>query len=107
MSAASALHLLLHVVVPLAVALVFRRARWTSAFAWMMAGMAIDLDHLLADPVYAPNRCSLGFHPLHTVPAIAVYAGLVLPRRTRWLGVGLLIHIVLDGVDCLRMQCCS
>ena len=63
----------------------------------------IDLDHLLADPVYAPGRCSLGFHPLHTWPAIAVYAGLSVPKKTRWFGVGLLIHIVLDGIDCLLM----
>ena len=45
----------------------------------------------------------IGFHPLHTWPAIAVYAGLTVPKKTRWFGIGLLIHIVLDGMDCLLM----
>ena len=96
-------HLVLHVIVPLAVARLFWPKEWKRAALWMLAAWVIDLDHLLADPVYAPGRCSLGFHPLHTWPAIAVYAGLTLPRKTRWFGVGLLIHIVLDGIDCLLM----
>jgi hypothetical protein len=32
-----------------------------------------------------------------------LYGALVVPRRTRWFGVGLLIHIALDGLDCLMM----
>ena len=62
-------------------------------------------DHLLAEPIYAPDRCSIGFHPLHTAPAVAVYAGLLLPRRTRLFGIGLLLHIVLDAIDCVWMRC--
>ena len=97
------LHLLLHVLVPVAAARLFWPAQWKRAALWMLAGWAIDVDHLLADPVYAPGRCSIGFHPLHTWPAIAVYGALTLPRRTRWFGIGLLIHIALDGIDCLLM----
>lgn len=97
------LHLLLHAGVPVATARLFWPKDWKRAALWMLAGWAIDLDHLLADPVYAPGRCSLGFHPLHTWPAIAVYAGLAVPRKTRWFGIGLLIHIALDGIDCLMM----
>ena len=85
-------HLLLHVIVPLAVARLFWPKDWKRAALWMLAAWVIDLDHLLADPVYAPGRCSLGFHPLHTWPAIAVYAGLSVPKKTRWFGAGLLIH---------------
>ena len=97
------LHLLLHALVPIAVARVVWPAHWRGAAAWMLAGWLIDIDHLLADPVYAPGRCSIGFHPLHTWPAVGVYAALVVPRRTRWFGTGLLIHIVLDAIDCLLM----
>ncbi len=97
------LHLLLHALVPVAAARLFWPAQWKRAALWMLAGWAIDVDHLLADPVYAPGRCSIGFHPLHAWPAIAVYGALALPRRTRWFGTGLLIHVALDGVDCLRM----
>ena len=59
---------------------------------------------MLADPVYAPGRCSIGFHPLHTAPAIAVYTALLLPRRTRLFGIGLLVHIALDAIDCVWMH---
>lgn len=97
------LHLLLHVVVPLCVARIFWPAQWRRAALWMLAGWAIDVDHLLADPVYAPERCSIGFHPLHTWPAVLVYGALAVPRRTRWFGTGLLIHIALDRIDCLVM----
>ena len=34
----------------------------------MMATMLVDLDHLFADPIYDPDRCSIGFHPLHQYP---------------------------------------
>jgi len=100
MTAASVMHLLLHVAAPAAVAYGLYRAVWLRAWAVMMAGMLIDLDHLLANPIYDPNRCSIGFHPLHTWPAMMVYVALVFSRRTRWLGIGLLIHMLLDGVDC-------
>lgn len=105
MSAASLLHLLLHAAVPLAVAWLFFRTQWRRAWLLMLAGWVIDVDHLLADPVYAPNRCSIGFHPLHTWPAIALYAALLLPTSTRLIAIGLLIHIALDASDCWRMCC--
>ena len=97
------LHLALHALVPAVVALLFWRARFWRAWLWMLAGWLIDIDHLLADPIYAPGRCSIGFHPLHTAPFIVLYAVLALYPRTRWLGVGLLIHIALDAIDCARM----
>lgn len=97
------LHLLLHAAVPVAAARLFWPKQWKRAALWMLAGWVIDVDHLLADPIYAPGRCSIGFHPLHTWPAIAVYGALVVPRRTRWFGIGLLIHILLDKIDCLLM----
>ena len=97
------IHLLLHVVVPLLAARLFWRDQWKAAFLWMLAGWVIDIDHLLADPIYEPGRCSIGFHPLHTWPAIVMYGALAIPRKTRWFGVGLLIHIALDAIDCVMM----
>ena len=35
--------------------------------------MFVDLDHLLANPIYDPCRCSIGFHPLHNYFAIVIY----------------------------------
>ena len=104
MSWAAAFHLLLHVLVPLAVAWWFFRSRWRMAAALMLLGWLIDVDHLWAEPVYAPNRCSIGFHPLHSGPAILTYAGVAALPATRLPGLGLLIHIGLDATDCLRMR---
>lgn len=94
------MHLVLHFLVPLIVALLFFRKQWYKAFLIMMAGMLIDLDHLLANPIYDPNRCSVGFHPLHTFIPIILYFAMCFFKKTRWLGLGLMIHIVLDSIDC-------
>jgi len=99
----AALHLLLHFIVPGLVAAIWYPRHWARAWLVLLAGWLIDLDHLLADPVYAPGRCSIGFHPLHSIPAIALYGGLLIPRRTRLFGIGLLIHIALDAIDCMFM----
>ena len=98
------LHLLLHAAVPALVAWLFFRDRFGKAWLLMLLGWVIDLDHLLADPIYAPNRCSIGFHPLHTAPAIVAYGALTLPKRTRLFAIGLLIHVTLDAVDCVLMK---
>jgi len=111
------IHIVLHFVVPLLAAVVFYRRRWRSTAAILIATMLVDADHLLADPVYDPDRCSIGFHPLHTLPAIAVYTMLFLlpllfgrergranlrpaARALHLIGFGLLIHMLLDGIDC-------
>lgn len=94
------IHLLLHALVPLAIATIAGMDQWRRRYALMMAGMLIDLDHLLADPIYDAARCSLGFHPLHTAIPIVVYVVLALWNRTRWVGIGLCVHILLDGIDC-------
>lgn len=62
--------------------------------------MLIDIDHLLANPIYDPGRCSIGFHPLHELWFIALYIVVSLLPRTRLIGIGLLIHIALDTIDC-------
>ncbi|MFW5740591.1 MAG: DUF6122 family protein [Myxococcota bacterium] len=97
-------HMVLHVAVPGIAARLGYPTRWLRAWAWMMTAMLIDLDHLLADPIFAPGRCSIGFHPLHTWPAILAYAVLTAIPRTRVVGIGLLIHITLDLTDCLWMR---
>jgi len=98
------LHILLHFLVPLVVALGCFRQRWRSAFVIMMATMVVDLDHLLAVPRYDPNRCSIGFHPLHQPLPILGYVLLTIFPKTRFAGIGLLIHMALDTVDCVWMR---
>ena len=69
----------------------------------MVLTMIVDLDHLLATPIYDPTRCSLNFHPLHKFIPIIIYAFLsVVPKPLvlRFIGIGLLIHMGLDSIDC-------
>ena len=94
------IHLLLHVAVPFAIAKVWYAERWILVFAVLMLGMVIDVDHLLADPIYDPGRCSIGFHPLHDPWFIGLYLLLCLPPQTRLIGLGLSIHMALDSLDC-------
>jgi len=69
----------------------------------MLSAYLIDLDHLLSDPVFDPDRCSIGFHPLHSYYAVGLFALLVYFPKTRILGIGLLIHIFVDMSDCARI----
>ena len=66
----------------------------------MMLTMLVDVDHLLATPIYDPLRCSIGFHPLHKLLPIGVYCLMVAIPKTRLLGLGLIIHMALDSIDC-------
>jgi hypothetical protein len=95
------LHLVAHAAVPGLIAWLAFRPRWERAWAIMLTTMLVDLDHLVADPIYDPNRCSIGFHPLHTYPAVVGYILLALWARTRLVGIGLVIHMALDALDCL------
>ena len=92
-----------HFLLPLVIALVFYKSNWKFAYFIMILGMLIDLDHLLATPMFDPNRCSINFHPLHSYYAIALYVLLLIPKKTRLIGLGLVIHILADTVDCSLM----
>ncbi len=97
-------HILLHFIVPGIVARFSLRDRWIRAWLIMALTIIVDLDHLLADPIYDPNRCSIGYHPLHLYPAILFYLLLTVIPKTRLIGLGLLIHMALDGIDCIWMS---
>ena len=66
----------------------------------MMLTMVVDIDHLLANPIYDPGRCSIGFHPLHELVPIGIYVLLCFHSKTRLVGLGLTIHMLLDSLDC-------
>ncbi|MCV6621356.1 MAG: DUF6122 family protein [Cellvibrionaceae bacterium] len=93
-------HIAQHFIVPFAVAVLFFPKQWRKAYLVMMLTMLVDVDHLLADPIYDPNRCSIGFHPLHRLPLIVGYLALCVFSKTRWIGLGLVIHMALDSIDC-------
>jgi Na+/proline symporter len=97
------IHYGIHFGLPLIIALLFFKGTWKKAYIIMVLGMLIDLDHLLATPVFSPNRCSINFHPLHTYYAIVLYFILLIPKKTRLIGLGLVIHILADTTDCWLM----
>jgi hypothetical protein len=66
-------HLALHFIVPLLVAFLFFSENLKLSYLVMMLTMLVDLDHLLASPIYDANRCSIGFHPLHQYWFIGIY----------------------------------
>ncbi|WP_345247338.1 DUF6122 family protein [Nibrella saemangeumensis] len=94
-------HIVLHFLTPGLVALLFFRKRWLKVWMIMGATMLVDLDHLLATPIFDPNRCSIGFHPLHSYLAIGVYVLLLFAPKLRIISLGLVIHMALDYLDCL------
>ncbi len=95
------LHYGIHLIVPLLIGFFFfKKKNRTSVILLLLAGMLIDLDHLLANPIFDANRCSINFHPLHGYWAIGLYFSLLLFKKTRIVAIGLLIHIVADLTDC-------
>ena len=94
------LHIFLHFLLPACIAWLFFRNHAMRAFLIMIATMVVDLDHLLAVPIYDPLRCSIGFHPLHSYYVLPLYVEMLFFPKTRIVGIGLVIHMVLDFIDC-------
>ncbi len=98
------IHYFLHLVAPGIIAYVFFKKEWKKAYVILLLTMLVDLDHLLANPIFQANRCSINFHPLHTHYAMAVYVVLLFFRKPfRIIGIGLLFHMLTDFIDCLMM----
>jgi hypothetical protein len=97
------LHISYHFIIPAIIAAIFFRADWKHVYLLLIATMLVDVDHLLANPIYDPTRCSIGFHPLHSFIAIIMYSILCFlpkPRYLRIIAIGLMIHMFLDSLDC-------
>ena len=96
------LHYGSHWLAPFAIAKLAAPKHWLRFAAVMLSANLIDIDHLLADPIFDPDRCSIGFHPLHTLLAAAIYALMLLIPRwwVRAFGLGALWHLAVDWGDC-------
>jgi len=98
------IHYFLHLGAPLIIAYVFFGPQWKTIYLILLATMLVDLDHLLADPIFQVGRCSINYHPLHTYYAMVVYIGLLFFRRPfNIIGIGLLFHMLTDAIDCALM----
>ena len=98
------IHYFLHFGFPLGIALIFFRNDWKKVYLILIITMLVDLDHLFANPIFQANRCSINFHPLHTYYAMIVYVVLLFLRKPlNIIGIGLLLHMLTDYIDCLMM----
>jgi hypothetical protein len=87
------------------IAFLFFRKDWKKAYLIMIIAMIVDLEHLLANPIYQADRYSINFHLLHSYYAIAVYMIMIFLRRPfNLIGIGLLLHMLTDFSDCLMQN---
>ncbi len=87
-------------------ALYLLRLQWRSKesviiFLSIFLASIIDIDHLLATPIYDPIRCSIGFHPLHSYWIMPLYIAGVFWQKTRWFCLGVITHLITDALACL------
>ena len=95
------IHYFLHFFLPLLIAILFFKKEWKKVYIIMLLTMIIDLDHLLANPIYQESRCSINFHPLNSYYAIGIYMVLAFFKRPlNIIGIGLLLHMLTDYSDC-------
>lgn len=98
----SFIHYFLHFAFPLVIAFIFFRNNWKTVYLILISTMLVDLDHLIANPIFEANRCSINFHPLHTYYAMIIYIVLLFFRNPfNVIGIGLLFHMFTDLIDCL------
>ena len=97
------IHYSFHLLAPFVFGKLFWKEKWWKAGLIMVSTMVIDLDHLLANPIFDPDRCGIGFHPLHTLWAGIVYGGLLaVPSwKVCAVAIGCLWHLCTDAMDCL------
>ena len=98
------IHYGLHLLLSGIIAFIFFKSKFKLAWALMILAMIIDLDHLFAVPIFDSTRCSIGFHFLHSYYAIGVYFVLIYFKKTRIIGIGLILHILVDIIDCILMK---
>ncbi len=98
------IHYFLHLGFPFIIAFVFFNKDWKKVYLILLATMLVDLDHLVAHPIFEANRCSINFHILHTYNAMVVYVVLLFFRKPfNIIGIGLLFHMLTDLIDCMLM----
>ncbi|WP_405607239.1 DUF6122 family protein [Polaribacter sp. Asnod1-A03] len=94
------IHYSLHFIVPALIAFLFFKDKWKTVYLIFLGSMLVDLDHLLATPIFEENRCSINYHPLHSYVAIGFYCIGLFFKKTRIICIALLFHMLTDSIDC-------
>lgn len=95
-------HYFMHIILPLGISWFFFKQNWKRAYLLFLCTMLVDIDHVFANPIFDPNRKSIGFHPLHTYPMIGIYfIGFLASKNLtlRILFCGLVLHMITDFQD--------
>lgn len=80
---------------------IFKRSFPFKSAGWqIILANLIDLDHLLANPIYDPLRCSINFHPLHSWYFFPLYFAGLFSQKYKYFFAGIIVHLALDYVDC-------
>ena len=97
------IHYFLHFVFPWLLAKKIAPKQQFKIYLILILTNLVDLDHLLANPMFDPNRCSINFHPLHSTKALIFYFLLLLIPNfyARVISSGLILHMLTDSLDCL------
>ena len=98
------IHYFFHFIVIGLIAYLFDKKNWKKYWLILLATMLVDLDHVFADPIFQPQRCSINFHPLHSYLAIALYmfgAIFIQHKIIKIICIGLCFHMFTDAIDCL------
>jgi hypothetical protein len=94
------IHYFFHLIFPIIIAYNYLGDKWKKGAIIFLLTMLVDLDHLIANPVFNPCRCSIGFHLLHSYFAIFIYILMLTHSKTRLIAIGLLMHMATDSIDC-------
>ena len=95
-----AVHYGFHFLLPLLLSMLFFKKNWKIVYLIFLCSMLVDLDHLLANPIFQKNRCSINYHPLHSYFAIGIYFIGLFFKKTRIIAIALLFHMLTDFIDC-------
>ncbi len=97
------IHYSLHFIFPFVVAYFLFKQNWKTAGTIMILTILIDVDHFLANPVFDPNRCSIGFHPFHSIWAFVIYFLILMSPSWKWraISIGCILHLATDALDCI------
>jgi hypothetical protein len=102
----SIVHYSLHFLAIGAIAYWYDKEQWKRNWLILVLTMLVDLDHVFATPLFDPNRCGIGYHPLHSEIAILGYIlGVLLIKNKlfKLIFIGLLFHMITDSIDCIWM----
>lgn len=94
----------MHLILPGVIAFIFFKQNWKKVWIIFALTMFVDLDHLIASPIFSATRCSINYHPLHSYYAIAIYLVLSFIPKTKIISIGLLFHMLTDFIDCFWIK---